>query len=65
MIDAANALFHYSEPEPIKGVLIMRTGQYVKQASGYSAFIPAPLPPNPPIQRDDELDALDAGGSPR
>jgi Fic family protein len=36
----------------------MRAGRYVKQASGYAAFIPAPLPPNPPIQRDDELDAL-------
>ncbi len=36
----------------------MRTGQYVKQTSGYSAFIPAPLPPNPPVQRDDELDTL-------
>jgi Fic family protein len=36
----------------------MRAGRHVKQTSGYAAFIPAPLPPNPPIQRDDELDAL-------
>jgi len=39
-------------------VLIMRAGQYVKQPSDYRAFVPAPLPPNPPIQRDDEFDAL-------
>lgn len=33
----------------------MRTGQYVKQVEGYRAFIPAPLPPNPPIVMDTEL----------
>lgn len=33
----------------------MRTGQYVKQVEGYRAFIPAPLPPNPPIAMDAEL----------
>lgn len=32
-----------------------RAGTYVRQIGGYRAFIPAPLPPNPPIQRDDEL----------
>jgi hypothetical protein len=31
----------------------MRSGRYVKQVEGYSAFIPAPLPPNPPIKMDD------------
>ncbi len=31
----------------------MRSGQYVKQVEGYSAFIPAPLPPDPPIKMDD------------
>jgi Fic family protein len=36
----------------------MRTGQYVKQPTGYSAFIPSPLPPEPPIQIDDELTRL-------
>ncbi|MBU0716307.1 MAG: Fic family protein [Verrucomicrobia bacterium] len=36
----------------------MRSGQYIKQELGYSAFIPAPLPLNPPIQRNQELDAL-------
>src|SRR5918994_2608160 len=31
-----------------------RTGQYVRQISGYSAFLPTPLPPNPPLKMDDE-----------
>jgi Fic family protein len=33
-------------------VVIPRAGQYVKQAAGYRAFIPAPLPPEPPVQVD-------------
>ena len=33
----------------------MRTGRYVKQATGYTAFIPAPLPPEPPVRIDAEL----------
>lgn len=36
----------------------MRAGTYVKQASNYRAFIPAPLPPNPPIRYDSELSVL-------
>lgn len=32
-----------------------RAGQYIKQISGYRAFIPAPLPPQPPVEMDDEL----------
>lgn len=32
-----------------------RAGTYVQQIGGYRAFIPAPLPPDPPIHRDDEL----------
>jgi len=35
-----------------------RTGQYVKQLTGYRAFIPAPLPPKPPIQVDEAMLAL-------
>ncbi|MDM9382476.1 Fic family protein [Chlorogloeopsis sp. ULAP01] len=31
----------------------MRSGRYVKQVEGYSAFLPAPLPPDPPIKLDD------------
>lgn len=32
--------------------LVKRSGQYVKQLTGYRAFIPAPIPPDPPIQFD-------------
>jgi len=31
-----------------------RAGQYIRQVSGYSAFLPTPLPPDPPLQMDDE-----------
>ena len=27
-----------------------RAGQYIRQPTGYQSFIPAPLPPNPPVQ---------------
>ncbi len=32
-----------------------RAGQYVKQTTGYRAFIPKPLPPDPPLEIDQEL----------
>ena len=35
-----------------------RAGRYVTQATGYRAFIPAPLPPDPPIKLEVELQAL-------
>ncbi|MDH5427589.1 MAG: Fic family protein [Nitrospirota bacterium] len=35
-----------------------RAGQYIRQVSGYSAFLPTPLPPEPPLQMDDETLAL-------
>ncbi len=30
-----------------------RAGRYVQQPTGYRAFLPAPLPPNPPLRMDD------------
>ena len=33
----------------------MRAGNYIKQPSGYRAFVPAPLPPDPPVKMDEEL----------
>jgi Fic family protein len=36
----------------------MRTGRYVKQLGGYRAFIPAVLPPDPPLDFDTELTRL-------
>ena len=32
-----------------------RAGTYIKQIEGYAAFIPAPLPPEPPVNMDPEL----------
>src|SRR5580700_3697986 len=36
----------------------MRSGHFVKQGTGYSAFVPAVLPPVPPIKADAELTRL-------
>ena len=36
----------------------VRAGRYVQQPTGYRAFIPAPLPPNPPLRFDDQLQSL-------
>jgi len=36
----------------------MRAGNYVKQLDGYRAFIPTPLPPEPPLEMDRELTRL-------
>ncbi|HVH13868.1 MAG TPA: Fic/DOC family N-terminal domain-containing protein, partial [Longimicrobium sp.] len=33
----------------------MRAGRWIKQGSGYRAFIPAPLPPTPPVVVDEEM----------
>lgn len=35
-----------------------RAGRYIAQPSGYRAFVPAPLPPDPPIRLTGELPAL-------
>ena len=32
-----------------------RAGEYIRQPAGYRAFIPAPLPPDPPVQVDAAL----------
>jgi Fic family protein len=37
---------------------ITRAGRFVKQPTGYRAFIPAPLPPDPPLLLDVSLIAL-------
>ncbi len=36
----------------------MRAGRYVRQPRGYSAFIPKPLPPDPPLEMDDGMRRL-------
>lgn len=37
---------------------ISRSGVYLPQVGGYRAFVPRPLPPNPPLRMDDELTML-------
>jgi Fic family protein len=37
---------------------LYRAGRYVRQSTGYSAFIPAQLPPDPPIEIDPEMQTL-------
>lgn len=32
-----------------------RSGKYVEQPTGYRAFVPKPLPPDPPVTIDDEI----------
>ena len=32
-----------------------RAGNYANQIGGYKAFVPKPLPPDPPIQLDNEM----------
>ena len=36
----------------------LRSGKYIKQLEGYRAFVPAPLPPVPPLEMDRELTRL-------
>ena len=35
-----------------------RAGRYQAQSSGYRAFVPTPLPPDPPVERSGDLQAL-------
>lgn len=39
-------------------VLSTRAGQYLRQPTGYRAFVPAPLPPEPPLALTGELPRL-------
>lgn len=32
-----------------------RAGRYIQQVEGHAAFVPLPLPPNPPVVMDDEM----------
>jgi hypothetical protein len=35
-----------------------RSGRYQNQLTGYRAFLPAPLPPNPPVRLEGEIQSL-------
>jgi len=34
---------------------VSRAGRFVKQPAGYTAFVPAPLPPDPPVRMDETM----------
>jgi Fic family protein len=40
---------------------VSRAGRFVKQPAGYTAFVPAPLPPDPPVRMDGALVGLLSG----
>ena len=44
--------------EILRSTTSIRSGRYVTQPTGYQAFIPAPLPPDPPIQITGKLQVL-------
>jgi len=46
-----------SDHLPGESPLSARAGRYVRQPEGYAAFVPRPLPPDPPIAFDGELQA--------
>lgn len=41
-----------------RGATADRAGTYIHQPTGYRAFSPKPLPPDPPIAIDDEMQML-------
>src|SRR6266516_1807617 len=44
-------------PRPPNGFQ-SRSGRYVRQQTGYSALVPSPLPPNPPVDLTGSLQLL-------
>jgi Fic family protein len=47
-----------SEAGPSSTEQSHRAGRYVSQSTGYRAFLPAPLPPDPPFRIEGELQSL-------
>lgn len=43
---------------PVSSTEVPRAGRYVRQPTGYRAFLPAPLPPDPPVQLEGDLRVL-------
>lgn len=44
-----------SATEKSRADIVQRAGRYVLQPQGYQAFMPAPLPPEPPVRLEGEL----------
>ena len=53
------SVFYFNQmKQALSSSMPARAGRLVTQPGGFYAFIPNPLPPEPPIQRDDETDTL-------
>ncbi len=48
----------YQGIRTVSKIRSQRAGKYVNQQTGYKAFLPAPLPPDPPIEIDADLQLL-------
>ena len=57
-MEGSSAPGDVSASERIQADDAQRAGQYVLQPQGYRAFVPAPLPPEPPVRLEGELQAL-------
>ncbi len=53
-----NSADNKKNPDTASKRYVGRSGTYVKQIQGYRAFVPAPLPPNPPLKIDGALQKL-------
>ena len=57
-MEGSSAPGDVSASERVQADDAQRAGQYMVQPQGYRAFIPAPLPPQPPVRLEGELQAL-------
>lgn len=58
MPQADEPLLPLFDPTPLLIDWSQRAGRYVKQPTGYKAFIPSPLPPEPPVNITPEMQKL-------
>ena len=57
-MESSSARNGASSSEGLRAADVHRAGRYMAQPQGYRAFVPAPLPPRPPIRLEGELQAL-------
>lgn len=57
-MEGASARGEASASERLHAEDAHRAGRYVFQPQGYRAFIPSPLPPQPPVRLEGELQAM-------
>ncbi len=57
-MESSSARNDASSSEGLRAADVHRAGRYMAQPQGYRAFVPAPLPPRPPVRLEGELQAL-------